>query len=488
MQHPYGKLTIGLLFFLLSLSVSAQEVSPYSRFGLGDAQSTDFAAVGALGGASAAYQDWLGLNYNNPASYSKLQFTTFELGIKYGLRSIKATDSTYTSSDAFLDYFAMALPFGKRKAGGLTFGIAPFTQVSYSQLSEVSDSTVGSFTRLFNGDGRTYKLFVGSGWEVLGSEAKYSKHRLSVGANANLLFGKLRYSQIINFPDSSNTLSTRQTTNARVADAVFDVGVQYTLWLKRPSQIGSQVKINGLDSLVYLPIDTVIDWRKDLNKKTLYDKKGFIDSLVKVRRHAVFMTIGAYASVPLNTNAGIEKVYDRLVYTSSGLLILDTLSFTSGFSLKLNVPAKFGFGFMFSQADKWKALVDVSYTTWKNFNSIITESVSFRNDIRTAIGLEYIPNAAAGSFIKRTFYRIGAYYDNGYLTIAGNDIREIGGSLGFGIPLKRERFKMGYPHLNISFEGGTRGTNANNLVSEKFFRGVIAITLNNKWFEQRRYD
>ena len=57
---------------ILSLNLSAQENSPFSRYGLGDLYPAQNIAARGMGGISAAYSNEQALNSVNPASYSAL--------------------------------------------------------------------------------------------------------------------------------------------------------------------------------------------------------------------------------------------------------------------------------------------------------------------------------------------------------------------------------------------------------------------------------
>src|SRR5205809_6526527 len=72
----------GLIF---SLHISAQENSPFSRYGLGDIYPTQSIANRGMGGVSAAYSHEQALNTINPASYSALKFVRYANGTNGGL-------------------------------------------------------------------------------------------------------------------------------------------------------------------------------------------------------------------------------------------------------------------------------------------------------------------------------------------------------------------------------------------------------------------
>src|SRR5690606_31988602 len=64
-----------IVFFCTSFcaAVSAQDNSPYSRYGIGDLVPATNINYRAMGGVSAAVADHLSVNFNNPASYSMFQ-------------------------------------------------------------------------------------------------------------------------------------------------------------------------------------------------------------------------------------------------------------------------------------------------------------------------------------------------------------------------------------------------------------------------------
>ena len=69
-------------FFLVANKVSAQENSPYSRYGLGDLNNNQNTVNRGMGGVSQAYSDPQSVNFVNPASYYSLVLTTFDVGIE----------------------------------------------------------------------------------------------------------------------------------------------------------------------------------------------------------------------------------------------------------------------------------------------------------------------------------------------------------------------------------------------------------------------
>jgi hypothetical protein len=87
-------------------------------------------------------------------------------------------------------------------------------------------------------------------------------------------------------------------------------------------------------------------------------------------------------------------------------------------------------------------------------------------------------------------YRLGAYYSKNYLLIRDQNINNWGLTAGIGIPLIHS---VSYSMLNISFEYGSRGTTANNLLKETYTGIHVGIAVcpgrfADRWFVKRKYD
>ena len=112
-------LSISFFTFLVLLlaaysPASAQDNSPYSRYGIGDLVSPNHISSRGMGGINAGFSDFLSINFNNPASYSsvrawkeakskKLQSgrALLDVGINYDSRTLKEPGNTekFTASN-----------------------------------------------------------------------------------------------------------------------------------------------------------------------------------------------------------------------------------------------------------------------------------------------------------------------------------------------------------------------------------------------------
>ena len=80
-------------------------------------------------------------------------------------------------------------------------------------------------------------------------------------------------------------------------------------------------------------------------------------------------------------------------------------------------------------------------------------------------------------------YRAGMRFENTGLKINNETINEFGISFGVGIPVGRV-----FSNANLGFEVGQRGTTKQNLIQENFVKFQISLSLNDRWFEKRKFN
>ena len=192
----------------LTLSISAQVNSPYSRYGLGNMYPGSFTAANGMGGLSAANFSPSAINFLNPASFAEIGGASFDVGVYGTVMSLNTNSETFTSGDANLSNMAFAFPVYKnlrRDRFGLSFGLVPFSTFQYDILDETDTGDPDLGTKQYNyvGDGQLYQLYGGFGYRHQTdtvSQVKSIQGRqdtvisagfLSIGASSALLFGSL---------------------------------------------------------------------------------------------------------------------------------------------------------------------------------------------------------------------------------------------------------------------------------------------------------
>ena len=111
-----------------------------------------------------------------------------------------------------------------------------------------------------------------------------------------------------------------------------------------------------------------------------------------------------------------------------------------------------------------------------------------QNAWKLAIGGQFVPNATALSgYWNRVAYRLGAYYGQDYLKLAGKNMPMMGFTVGAGLPVRRMPYSNQYSMLNLAFEVAHRGNNQ-TVLKENTYRISLGFTLSDKWFIKRKYE
>jgi hypothetical protein len=149
-------------------------------------------------------------------------------------------------------------------------------------------------------------------------------------------------------------------------------------------------------------------------------------------------------------------------------------------------PSKLTFGLGFGESKKW--LLGAQYSTrdaadFRNtYNSF--SNVSFEKYQKISLGGYYIPNYNSfTSYAKRLVYRGGLKFEKTGLMVNAESINDIGLTLGLGFPVTGS-----FSNVNLGFELGKKGTTTANLVQENYANFSISLSLNDKWFEKRKFN
>lgn len=417
-----------LLLLLSSNFIFSQEVSPYSRFGLGKVVTPAFAASKGMGRLASAYRDPLNINFSNPASYSNLALTTLEAGFNFSAKKITdgQTLRSYRTGEAFFDYLALGFPAGKGVC--TSFGIVPYSEMNYNFQESGIDTINGNSRRIFEGTGRTYQLYTGAAYRYPASDTSGSV--FSVGLNFAYLFGSLERKEILRFSEAGY-YNIYTASAARLSNFALNAGVQF---------------------------------RKNLN-----------DSLSTV--------IGAFGFFPLANSSSVHVIRSRMAVLSTAATVpVDTLYESDGKNDRLKIPVDIGWGAGIGNLNKWMAGVEIKYSLWNDVEAF-SEEAQLKNSVEVRAGGEFRPNYTSQNLFKSSTYRLGAFYSSGYLHVDGQRIMTYGFTWGWGVPIKTL-----YSRLNFSFEVGSQGTTKSGLISEAFFRTYIGLVLNDRWFIRPKYD
>jgi len=226
-----------------------------------------------------------------------------------------------------------------------------------------------------------------------------------------------------------------------------------------------------------LSYNNIVIWPNDDNSKNLiYSEEKILSGSVfnlgaqyhKKIGENYDLTLGVTYDIPLNMS--IEENY---AYTNG----LDTISDESSHNFRF--PEKVGVGFSF-QSNKFLFGADFSYQDW----STVDEFKYLQNSYSINTGFEYTPDRQAlRSYWKHINYRIGGFYNQSYLKMKGEPIKNYGITFGLGLPIKYQKTRF-----NISCQLGKRGTIENNLIETNYATINFNITFFDFWFLQQKYQ
>ncbi len=437
--------TLTALVSLFSASfVFAQDNSPYSRYGLGDVVPNTNIVNRGMGGISAAYADFLSINFNNPASYSgfvvQSQANTskigsgrvlFDVGVNIENRTLRSPNQVekFTASNALFSYLQVGVPL--RKNWGLSFGIKPVTRISY-KIQQGEKTSIDSILTQNTGDGGAYLPSIGTGVRI---------KNFSVGVNVGYLFGKRETTRKIGFANDSVDFKNGDfTTNTSFGDLFFYAGLQYNI--------------------------------KVTNKTNL--------------------RLGVTGNLKQSLNATQDYKAQTFVRSSDGSDVqLDSVYENNGVKGEVIYPGSTTFGFMIENGTdptqkSWALGADFVLNQWDDYRFFGAQD-AVKNNWQVRAGGQFRPKFNT-NFLNRIAYRAGLSFGPDYVT-AGGDLPAWSATLGFGVPVANyNRISPNqYTIVNLALEYNKRGNDENPL-KENLFRLSVGLNFSDLWFTKRKYD
>lgn len=356
--------------------------SPYSYYGLGEIKFKGTQDTRAMGGLNIT-GDSLHLNLMNPASYSKLRLTTFEIGGTGNFNKLQTLSEEEKAQRVTLDYIAVGLPMGKF---GFSFGLSPFSAVGYRNQN-VSLEEGMERTRLFTGNGNINRVFVGGSYSLTKS--------FSFGLDFSYNFGKITSQAVEFLTEPAVQLGSRERNTSNIKGISANLGFLYNTKLN--------TKTSFYSSATYSP-------EFQLNS----DNSRNI------------------ATIIYNIN-GSELVADK-----QDILVNDT---------KLIIPSKMSIGAGFGNSKKWLIGAEVTFAENSKLTNRFEDiyDVTFENATKISIGGFFIPKYDSfSSYFKRVVYRGGFRYESTGLIINNQSINDYGMNFGLGLPVGSSSIDVGF--------------------------------------------
>ncbi|MBG6109393.1 long-subunit fatty acid transport protein [Flavobacterium sp. CG_23.5] len=306
------------------------------------------------------------------------------------------------------------------------FGVG-FGLIPYSSVGykiESLSSIDGQTNKRLSGTGGLNKVFLGVGYKIAPN--------FSIGADVHYNFGKIETTSlefITNVP-----VGTLELNSAELSGVNFNIGTMY------------QAKLN--------------------KKLTLYSSLNY--------------------TVEGNMTSKNTRGIATVVYNSAfNVSVVDALA-DQKTQTDVKFPSKISFGAGIGEAKKWLLGGKISYQKNSGQENSYNKAsnVGYGRYGSVSIGGYYIPNYNSFSnYAQRIVYRAGLKYEKTGLVINSQSVNDMGLTLGFGLPITGS-----FSNVNLGFELGKKGTTNANLVQENYANFSVGFSLNDKWFEKRKFN
>lgn len=431
--------------------------SPYGRYGIGDLSGTVQPQVTALGGGTSAITDSAYISLDQPASLRSLSRgqIAFEAGFSGTANRYTTIGNKSSGRNGGFEYFSLAFPVFKQfwSAG---FHLRSLSNAGYVLRDTISDPAGNEAHLNYRASG---------GFSAFGftNTLKLSRD-INFGFTFRYLFGKLDYSSEVFYPSNDFVHNSVATRSTRLNDFDLTLGATALHRFRRPKPKTVEVK----------------------------DSTGVV-TVTKMERDSMHLLFGVTFSPERNIRSGMS--YLALSFLNTTMGAMDTVHYIQNRDGEIILPMRAGGGITLRNCyNRWLATVDFAYTDWDRFRNFgLIDSV--RSAYRISAGFQWIPRPEEKfpgnvPYFSRVRYRLGGFYSDGYLRINNKAIPEYGISFGIGLPivLRTYGLRSATSLINITLSAGKRGKMPDNILAEEYLRLGIGFSLNDRWFNKRKYD
>lgn len=442
MIRKIEKIFLVSVFFVMSVCVFAQSgtygaYSPYSIYGIGEISKQGTAYNRSMGGVGIAARNNRFINITNPAAVTARDTLSFmaDFGLTqkntlFSQGNVRSAKNTFNIYD-----FAMSFPIWKSSA--FMVGITPFSDVGYDFSHIEKDPEIigntGNITYDSYGIGSVYQLFFSAGatlWK-----------KFSVGAELIYYFGNID-----------------KVTNMDYSDASY-----------RSINSGSDLALRGVTGKFGLQYE---------------QKLGGDVSMVIGATYRLGTNVRGYATNYQYANQ--SSVSDTLNFK------VDTLKHTG-----LRLGDELGVGIAIKGGDKWSAEFNYTRSDWRNTGMDTAPGFAVKGNMNFAAavsqsfraGFEIVPNRNdIRYYMRRCAYRAGAYFDQEYYKVNGNNVYTYGITLGLTLPVFRW-----YNGISVGVDFGQRACNpkhqnSQNIIREQYVAFNLGFNIHDIWFQKPRYN
>ncbi|MFN8256730.1 MAG: hypothetical protein U0W24_13630 [Bacteroidales bacterium] len=404
-----------------SLSAQNSTSSPYSMFGIGDISNNGFGRNLGMGGVSSSLISSFSLNPSNPATYSSLlQYAfLFEVGVSGNNYKLVTPNGTASKFDGNIRYIAMGFSVAKWWKAG--FGLRPVTDIGYDIKQEfITEIDSNTMVNNYLGEGGINQFYFDNSFRII--------KPLSIGLKVGYNFG---YAKRTNSITTINEYSTNYLVAVNQKNfSAFNFG----LGLHFHQSLSDNLFLN-VGATYNFKTELSADFTRLITSTTAKNKTEFTDTLY---------------------NGTINE----------GLM---------------DVPQSFSLGTSFILYQKLEIAADYQVEKWSEAK-FFGEKQNFKDNNKLCIGVEYLPDVNAIKYLNAIRYRAGFTLANSYLVYNDIQLKQTGGSLGFGLPLRSGSL------INVAFSYLKRYAPGDNDLSESYFQIHLNFSLQASWFYRPKFE
>ena len=437
---------------------SAQENSPYSRYGMGDVVPSQNIVSRSMGGVTAGFIDSVGfipynvlngklnfpsssINLSNPASLGSLNTTIFDIGGEVDRRTLKNNNAPqkYTATNTLISYLQLGFPVTPKKmlAKGnyvnIAFGLRPVTRINYKIQADKNLIGIDSVNTLYEGTGGISQANFSTGIKI---------KNFSFGASTGYAFGNRQNSTKLSLKNSDSVRYMQSNTqaDARFGGFFLTLGAQY----------GIRLKNNNV------------------------------------------LRFGVFTNLQQNLKAKRDNINETFVYDNNGSTVsIDTVTYSVDQKGTIILPATYTAGFTYT-TKHWIIGADVDYAQWSKYRYFGAKD-AVKNNSTVHIGAQYFPadpNTLSSKYWRFVKYRAGIYFGNDYVQLNNANRSDYGLTLGASLPLTSfQRMRVGeFVTLNTGLEFGQHGNKQSQSLREGIFRVNFGISMSASWFQKNKYN
>jgi hypothetical protein len=435
-----------IILFFLSANIYAQNYwYPYSIYGLGEPLEQNFVGNVGMGGLSMGWNDNYSYTPLNPASYSWLQKTSFNVSMNTQFKTLTQGDVSEDFNNSSFGYFSLGFPVGKNKKFGAAFGLSPVSKIGFYQIENgtpPNDSNTIQ-TEEYDYSGGFSKFYGGLSYKI--------GNNISVGANLYFMWGNTSLTHDLYF-DNTSYINLETKKDLFYRNIGYDIGVQY------------KTKISD-------------KWK---------------------------LTTGIVYNFPIDLKVGGDIISQSYLKSGTTKYYLDSIKEIVEEDAIISKPTRLGVGFILQKENKYRIGFDYVQEFWSDFEDVNGAS-GLNDQTEFRLGAEFLPEEKGmNTYFNQITYRVGIKYVQTYLKVPENvdmnvltDIDKISMSAGVGLPpvfLKKSKDKdnlvqktdKNYSLVDLAVEVGMMGRDSGDIFNEVYYNIYIGLRLNDNWFRKSK--